>query len=142
MLDHLHSGIKEAKRGNTKLGIELLKNFINSGDFPEAKAWFGYCIAYEKKDLSLGIDLCKDALNNNSQLSDGYLALARIYLLRGQRKLAIDTLQQGIRTQPNEEISTLLRTLGIRKKPIIPFLNRRNFINVCLGRFMSSIGLR
>ncbi len=142
MFDDLSDGIKEAKKGNTKLGLELLKDFETSKDFPKEKAWFGYCLAYEKKDTAAGISLCKTALSCNSQLPDVYLALARIYLLNGQRKFAIDTLQKGLKTKGNGEILSLLRLLGMRKNPIIPFLSRDHFINISLGRFMSSIGLR
>jgi len=141
-MDDLKTGIKEAKRGNTRLGMELLNDFSMHDHFPEAKAWFGYCLAYEKNDISRGISLCKEALSSNSGLPEGYLALARIYLHKGYRKKAVDVLRQGMKTRPNEEISCLLTSIGIRRKPIVPFWGRDNFFNVLLGRILTSIRLR
>ncbi len=142
MIDDLSFGIREAKRGNTVLGFELLKGYINTNDFPEAKAWFGYCLAKEKMDIPLGISHCKDALNIDPNLSDVYLASARIYLFNGQRKFAIDALQQGMKSTPHEEISNMIKQLGVRKKPVVPYVSRDNFINVSLGRLLTSVGLR
>ncbi len=142
MFDDLKDGIREAKRGNTKLGIKLLEGFAAGNGFPEAKAWYGYCLANERQNFSAGISLCKDALNSDPLLSDGYLALARIYLLRKQRKFAIEALQQGMKVGQDRDISTLLSHLGIRKKPVIPFLSRNNVLNVALGRMMASLKLR
>ena len=142
LMDDMKAGIREAKRGNTRIGMELLQGFAMRNNFPEAKAWFGYCLAYEIMDISAGITFCKAALNLEPRLSDGYLALARIYLHLGNRKQAIDVLQQGMNATQNQEIQNLLRVLGVRKRPIIPFLTRDNFLNVSLGRLLARVGLR
>lgn len=141
-MDELKTGIREAKRGNTKLAIRLLQQFAESNNFPEAKAWFGYCTAYENQEFSRGIDLCRDAIRCDRLLPDGYLALSRIYLRKSLRKPAIETLQQGLKMTRDEEISTLLVNLGVRKKPIIPFLSRDNFLNIFLGRILGAMGMR
>ena len=141
LLEEIAEGIKEAKRGNTLLGLNLLQNPEYRAE-PAAKAWYGYCLAYEKNALKTGVTLCREALNKNPRLSDGYLALGRIYLNNGDRKNAIDILEQGRRWSHSPEINNLLNSIGTRKKPVVPFLDRRNVVNVSVGKFLGKLGLR
>jgi len=142
LTDNLKTGIKEAKCGNTRIAMEALQPFAHMKHFPEAKAWFGYCLAHEKKDASKGIEYCKGVLKRKSKLVDGYLALAKIYLDTGQNKQAFDVLQQGLKETNHVEVYTLLKSMGIRKKPVLPFLSRSNILNIRLGRIMASMGVR
>ena len=135
-------GIAEAKRGNTFLGFQLLKSSIDMPHLPEAKAWYGYCLANEKNDFRHGIALCNEARQAKPRSSDIYLALGRLYLLAKRRSSAVKTLQQGLTLDNNQEISRLLNGIGIRKPPVFRFLDRNNKFNVTSGRRLSKIGLR
>ena len=142
LLEEINEGIKEAKRGNTQLGIKLLQDSACFNNVPEAKAWFGYCLAYEKKDFRTGINLCREVLSKNPELAEGYHALGRIYLHSGNRKQAVEILERGLKWNQNQEIQNLLRSIGIRRRPLIPFLHRDNTLNVSLGRCLAKLGLR
>jgi len=136
------NGIEEAKRGNTNLGLQLLKDAVAIHDLPEAKAWHGYCLARENNNFKLGISQCKEARQKRPRSSEIYLALGRTYLLAGLRASAIRTLQQGLKLDNNQEIYRLLASIGIRKPPVFRFLDRKNRFNVISGRLLQRIGLR
>lgn len=134
------SCIAEVKQGNTKLGLRLLESAVETSS--HAKAWYGYCLAREKNDYSNGIALCRKALKENPREAEIYLALSRIYLHLNRRKQAIMILEQGMKMDRSQDIKRLLETLGVREKPVFPFLKRKNFINVTSGRLLSKMGLR
>ncbi len=75
LAEEVQEGIKEAKRGNTQLGLQLLQDSACFNNVPEAKAWFGYCLAYEKKDFRTGITLCREVIQQHPGLAESYLAL-------------------------------------------------------------------
>jgi hypothetical protein len=82
-----------------------------------------------------GLKICLQALSSDRRNPDAYLCLARVYLLQGSRRNAIDVLAQGVRLCGNNRGLTELRNgLGIRQPPPIPFLPRESTINVRLGR--------
>ena len=63
--------------------------------------------------------------------------MARLHLLGGARREAIDTIERGLRTAPGNFILLRMRQkLGVRQPLPLPFLNRRHRLNVRLGRWM------
>lgn len=141
ILEEIKEGIREAKRGNTMLGLTLLEK-CDYREVPAAKAWFGYCLASERRDFRTGVTLCRETMTNNPRLADGYLALGNLYIHNGNRKLAIEILQQGRKWTQNAEISNLLKSIGLRKPPVFSALDRDHAVNVFTGRLLSKLGLR
>jgi tetratricopeptide (TPR) repeat protein len=135
-------GIKEAKRGNTSLGLQLLTDSVANARLPEAKAWQGYCLAIEKNNFQHGISLCHEARQLQPKNSEIYLALGRIYLLAERRAEAVKALLHGLKLDHNREIDRLLESIGMRKPTLFRFLSRNNKINIVSGRLFSRIGLR
>ncbi|WP_020678376.1 tetratricopeptide repeat protein [Geopsychrobacter electrodiphilus] len=139
---HILDGIEEAKRGNTSLGLQLLERSKKISTLPEAKAWYGYCLARERNDIRLGLSLCHEARQCYPASSDICLALGRIYLLADLRESAVKVLNLGLRTDKNPEIARLLKSIGVRKPPVFPFIARNRRVNVASGRLLSRIGIR
>jgi len=133
------SCIEEVKRGNSPQGLQILKYAL---DHPKAKAWYGYCLAREKKEYGIGIALCNEALNTDPRDGEIYLALGRIFLLLNRREKAISVLEQGMKMNNFQGIARLLKVLGVRQRPVFPFLNRRNPLNVTSGLLFSKMGVR
>jgi hypothetical protein len=135
-------GISETKSGNTLRGLQIFPKASNSSLLPEGKAWYGYCLAREKNDFVRGIALCREAMQDEPESSDICLALGRIYLLAGRRVPAVKVLKYGLTLEKNQEISKLLKCIGIRKAPVFRFLNRNNRVNIALGRLLTKMDLR
>ena len=96
---------------------------------------FGLCLAMMQRKFKPAIDLCKLAIELQFYNADHYANLARVYVAAGNRKKAIDAIEQGLKSHAADE--TLLevrRKLGVRAKPPIPFLDRDHPINVTLGQ--------
>jgi tetratricopeptide (TPR) repeat protein len=109
---------------------------------PYIMSYFGYLQAVVEKKYRSGIENCRRALSLEQQRSvseendvpaELYLNIARAYMAAGRRKLALDSLEQGLRYDKKGELASELRSLGIRKRPPVPFLNRSNPINKYIG---------
>ncbi len=79
----------------------------------------------------------------DSQSSENYLNLGRVYLRAGLKMKAIETFRRGLElNNKNPEIISELKTLGLRNKPPVPSLPRDNFVNKYLGIIINKLGLR
>jgi len=96
---------------------------------------FGLCLAMMQRKFKPAIDLCKLAIDLQFYNPDHYANLSRVYVAAGNRKKAIDAIEQGLKSHAEDE--TLLkvrRQLGVRAKPPVPFLDRAHPINITLGQ--------
>jgi predicted Zn-dependent protease len=102
---------------------------------PSILASYGLAVAHAENARE-GLRICLQALSSDRRNPDAYLCLARVYLLSGSRRSAIDVLAQGIRLCGGKHrgLSELRNELGVRQPPPIPFLPRDSTINVRLGR--------
>ncbi|HTD53704.1 MAG TPA: hypothetical protein VK780_11835, partial [Thermoanaerobaculia bacterium] len=58
----------------------------------------------------------------------------------GDRKKTFDAVAKGLRLAPRHtELLELQRSLGVRRRPAVPFLTRGNPLNVRLGRVLSRL---
>jgi tetratricopeptide (TPR) repeat protein len=98
-------------------------------------SYFGLCLALVQKKIKPAIELCKRAMELEFYNGDHYANLARVYTAAGNRKKAIETVQQGLKSHPDDEALVEVRKeLGIRAAPPVPFLDRSNPINITLGQ--------
>jgi tetratricopeptide (TPR) repeat protein len=98
-------------------------------------SYFGLCLALVQKQMKPAIDLCKRAIELEFYNVEHYANLARVYTAAGNRKKAIETIEQGLKSHPEDEVLLdVRRELGIRSRPPVPFLDRSHPINVTLGQ--------
>lgn len=98
-------------------------------------SYFGLCLALVEKKIKPSIDLCKRAIELQFYNVDHFANLARVYTAAGNRKKALETLDQGAKSHPDDDsLLAVRRELGIRSRPPVPFLERSNPINVTLGQ--------
>jgi tetratricopeptide (TPR) repeat protein len=123
----------------------LQQAFMQYPENPHVLSSFGYLQAVLEKKYRAGIENCRKALSlekrrsvtdDNDMPAELYLNLARAYMAAGRRKLALDSLEQGQRYDKKGELARELRSLGIRKRPPVPFLNRSNPINKYIGMML------
>ncbi|KAF0144744.1 MAG: hypothetical protein FD156_1573 [Nitrospirae bacterium] len=109
---------------------------------PSLQSYLGFCIAAERGKVTEALGLCNDALAHEPDNPVHYLNLGRIYLKAGQKTDAIETLRKGLSFGENTEIHQLLENLGMRKRPVVPFLSRDNVLNKYLGLLLHRLKLR
>jgi len=108
---------------------------LNSAKMASGLSYFGLCLALVQKKYKAGADLCKRALDLEFYNGDHYANLARVYLLIGNRKKAVETADAGLKIAPESEpLKRVRRELGVRSRPAVPFLDRSNPINISLGQ--------
>ena len=96
---------------------------------------FGLCLALVQKKYRPAIELCRRALDLEFYNGDHYVNLARVYLAAGQRRKAVDIIESGLKLLPDhQDLQRVRRSLGVRERPPVPFLNRSHPINVSLGQ--------
>lgn len=122
--------------------LSLFERALSIEPLPVVKSYFAYCIARERGQISHAISLCEEAIAVEKDKSLHYLNLGRIYLIKRDKVKAIQIFRAGLKHGIHPEIIKELERLGTRKKPVIPFLKRKNPINKYLGLVLSRLGLR
>ena len=102
-------------------------------------AYYGLAVGHARS-VREGLKLCLEALSADRRNPTIYHCLARLYVLSGARKNAIEVLAQGLRVRPNHRgLNTLREELGVRQRRAIPFLPRESSVNVHLGRLLRKV---
>jgi Flp pilus assembly protein TadD len=108
-------------------------------------SYLGVAMAAGERNWDAGEELCTQAIKMRRTQPELYLNLADVYRLAGKRQEAIETLTQGLQmTKRDPRIAEALNRYGSRRSPVLPFLDRNNFLNRELGklryRVMRSLG--
>jgi len=108
---------------------------LNSAKAASGLSYFGLCLALVQKKYRPAVELCKRALDLEFYNGDHYANLARVYMLMGNRKKAVETAEAGLKIAADSDLLLKVRSeLGIRSRPAVPFLDRSHPINVSLGQ--------
>lgn len=98
-------------------------------------SYAGFGAAKFDRNIKEGLSLCRHAIKLDPLEPDNYLNLARVEMLRRNRRSAVRALHKGLRVAPNHpRLSVYSREIGFRRRPVIPFLSRDNRINIWLGK--------
>ena len=104
-------------------------------------SYLGFGIANRERRTREGIDLCRHACRLSFYEPENYLNLARACLLAGNRAEAYRAIEKGYTLDSSDPgLRQLHSKLGVRRRPILGFLERRHPINRLLGRFRHSVG--
>lgn len=102
-----------------------------------AFSYYGLCVAMVRRKYSQAVDYCNVSLKANFLDPDHRYNLAMVFLERGERKKAVETLNAGLRLQPDHtQINTIFDRIGRRRRPVVPFLARGNPVNIWLGKLL------
>jgi Tfp pilus assembly protein PilF len=100
-------------------------------------SYYGLCLGLTGGDLHEAIQRCRQAVKSEGYRSDVCWNLGRVLFIAGRRRQAYNALQRGLQAQPGHPgILRDLRRMGIRRRPVIPFLNRGSKVNIFLGRIL------
>lgn len=100
-----------------------------------AFSYYGLCVAMVRRKYAQAVEYCNISLKANFMDPDHRANLAQVYLERGERRKAVETLNAGLRLEPNNtQIHLIFDRIGRRAPPVLSFLSRDNPLNVWLGR--------
>jgi len=98
-------------------------------------SYLGVAMAAGERNWDAAEDLCTQAVKMRRSQAELYINLADVYRLAGKRQDAVEALSEGLRyTKQDSRIAEALRRYGFRRPPVLPFLDRNNFLNRRLGR--------
>jgi tetratricopeptide (TPR) repeat protein len=104
-----------------------------------AFSYYGLCVAMVRRRYAEAVKYCDISLQSNFLDPDHRYNLAMVYLERDDRKKAVETLNAGLKVEPdNTQINVLFARIGRRGTPSIPFLSRDNPLNIWLGKLRAS----
>lgn len=133
-------GIEACRQGEWRRGLELLRRVADRKE-PGAElpglfySYLGFGIARHDRRIREGVKLCEHAVKREFYQPENYLNLARTYLEANNRRKAMDAVVAGRQIDRRHPgLAQLHRELGVRKPPVLEFLDRDHFLNRLLGR--------
>jgi Flp pilus assembly protein TadD len=145
--------VREFREGLTLLNNHCARNAIPhflravelNGQNPFYLSYLGVAIAASEQKWEAAEERCFRAVRMKRSQPELYLNLSEVYRLAGKRQDAVQTLLEGLPlTRHDARIVKALRKFGVRKPPVLPFLERTHLLNRELGkiryRVLKSIG--
>ena len=147
--DYLDEAKNFLKTKNKRAALRVLNEALEHyPDDPFILSYYGCLEAVANKNYTHGIETCHMALETQKRgVPFGqeffypvfYLNLGRAYLAAGKKEEALGAFNKGIKLDgENKDLIWELKKLGMRKKPVVPFLNRSNPINKYIGMLLHS----
>jgi hypothetical protein len=137
-------GVALCREGDWDRGLQLLSGAAErrteGGELPGlVYGYLGYGVARYQRRIRDGLKLCEHAVKIQYYEPENHLHLARTRLLAGDRRAAVSSLARGLKLDPaHRGLRELREEIGVRRRPVIPFLSRDNFLNILLGRLRHS----
>jgi len=139
---HFEKGIEIFTAGNIPSALYHFEKAFTIENNPLVSSYYAFCIAKERGLFKKAIAICSEAIQKEPQNSLLYLNLGRIYRLSKRNGDAVKIFREGLQYAVDQQIIDELTKLGLRKRPVIPFLKRRNPINKYLGIILHKLRLR
>ena len=132
-------GVRLCRQGEWDEGLQVLgwvaERSSDSTELPSLfYSYLGYGIAWRQRKPHEGLMLCEHAVQSEFYQPENYVNLARTHLLAGRRLSALRALEQGLRVDPEDaRLHDLIERIELRRRPVLPFLQRSNPFNYALG---------
>lgn len=138
----MRAGIAAVERGDYRQGYKALQGAYGNGRValpPDGLSHYGLCIAVVEKQTRKGAELCRLAIEQQFYDSSHFVNLVRLYIIRDNRRMAINVLHEGMSRLPDDHRLLELRVeIGYRERPVVPFLARNNPVNEALGKLRAT----
>lgn len=139
----LKLGIAAVQRGDYASALPVftaLYQSIPPEKAPEGLSYFALCVAKVEHKGKRAIDLCRQAIDLHPGDGRHHANLVRLYIILKSRKSAIDTLEEGLRRMPKDEMLIAVREeIGYRKLPSLSWLSRTHPLNKAYGELSNSL---
>jgi len=134
MNDTLDRGINLAQKGVYDEALSIFEEDLRFTENPTAMSYYALCLVEEEKKYEQAISLCLMAVEREFYNPDIYLNLGKVYMKNGQKAVAIKAFRKGLQIDGTHSgLLKEVREMGVRRKPIITFLPRKNLVNRVLG---------
>lgn len=143
-------GVRSLDRGNL---LEALAYFeaclrleecnLRSTRRAKYASYYGYCLAVALGRTREALEICNRAASSDLFNPEIYLNLARVQLMATDRRGAWNSLVRGLSLDPGHRaIRTEMKKMGLRRRPVVPFLERSHPLNRAAGLLVKKLGSR
>ncbi len=140
--------VKEFREGLTLLAngyaSKAMGHFSRAVELDRTNPFYlsyrGLALAAAERNWDEAEELCYTALRMRRTQPELYLNLAEVYRLAGKKSDAVETLSTGLQfTKRDPRLAQALRRLGLRRSPVLSFLDRDSFLNKRLGKLRHKV---
>lgn len=136
----IEKGVRLAKDEHYHDALKVFDQDISFTQNPTAMSYYALSLAAAEDNYERAIALCLIAAEKEFYNPDICLNLGRIFLMNGQKTYAIKSFKKGLKIDHSHEgLICELKKMGIRRKPVFPFLERRHPVNKFLGLLSQKI---
>ena len=139
--EYYRQGLKLLESGDALKALDLLSraHLLDAND-PQIQSSFALALARARGQRDQALRLAHEALRRQFYEPRLYVNLAQIHICFGDPAAAVRALRRALAVDSSSgPARTLLRELGVRRRPVIPALGRSNPINRTLGRIRSRV---
>jgi len=142
--EYFNAGMFLFERGKfTEAATAFKAAFEGDQKEPKYMSYYGFCLVKTGKMPREGLRLCEEACKKEFFRPELFLNLGRAYMLGGNKRKAHQAYRKGLSIdRDNRAIINELRNMGVRKKPVFPFLERKNPLNKIAGKILYRLWLR
>jgi tetratricopeptide (TPR) repeat protein len=142
--EFFRAGVFLLKRDKAREALIAFKHALQmKGAEPRYKSYFGVSLALSEGKVKEALLFCESAVEKEFYRAELFLNLARVYLMAGNRRKAHAVLRKGLAIdRDSRDIRQELDKMGIRKPPVLPFLDRRHPLNKLAGKVLHRLRLR
>lgn len=135
-------GLEALERDQVFLALSCFEQAHTLRENPVYCSSLAFCVARTRSSYEEAIGLCRAAMSRETGNPTHYLHLGRIYLLAGQKNMAVETFRNGLKQGHDPRIVRELDDLGLRRPPLFPSLDRSHPLNKYGGLLRSRLGCR
>jgi len=142
--EFFQAGVFLLKRGRPKDALKALSRALSiKATEPRYMSYYGLSMALSGGDRADAVGYCERAIQRESFRSELFLNLGKVYLSAGNRKRAHQAFRKALALdKDNREVRTELLKMGVRKPPVLPFLDRGHPLNKLAGKWLHKLRLR
>lgn len=135
-MSEFKEGLRRLRDGRAKEALVCVRRALGSEPKnPFYLSYTGLLAAVAEKRFADAELLCQEALGLKCNHAQLYLNLAEVYQQAGRLDDAVATLEKGLVSAGRDfRIRKALERVGVRRAPVITFLDRTHPLNVTLGR--------
>lgn len=138
-IDALEAGDCKAAERAFRIALDSTEEIAglvsNNSQYNNVQSYYGLSQVLNANDSENGLLLCRDAASKEMHDGDVFLNLAGAELERGNRKRAIEAIQQGMKIDAdNDRLKRACGMLECRNRCCFGFLSREHLLNRFFGR--------
>jgi len=135
-------GIELLREGDRLRALNMFEKSHQLGSNPECRSYLGMLTGTERGLVKQGIDLCRASIEDEPKNPVHYLNLSKLLYSVDRKTEAVDLLVKARTIAPSQEVDTWIMSVGLRKRPVFPFLTRQNPVNRLTGLMLRRFGFR